>query len=254
MPIKEIWSWVSIDYGLKNGKRKINADEIKMDLKDKLYGLFDERLQEFYKDMHIDDIQDSDYGPFIPFVWEPNYTSADKKIIFIGQQTNGWTSLKEAVEKEHNVEYLSSMSKDFKHAENYNSPFWYFIHSINEKFNSNRLAFYWTNLFKTESKNYQPGENIMPKTKEHLDTLSEEIKILDPDMAVFLTGPLYDQHLEYSLPETSLSPFFKDIPERHMASVEGLDCKAIRTYHPAYLRRRKIFDDHLEKTVEFLKD
>ncbi|MBD3248517.1 hypothetical protein GF336_00545 [Candidatus Woesearchaeota archaeon] len=224
-----------------------------MNLKDRLNRLFDRKLTDFYSSIGSISLEETDYGPFVPFIWDDHYSSADAKIVFVGQQTNGWTSLKKSLERQYTSEHLSSMSKDFKHAENYNSPFWNFVHNINKEFNSDRLAFYWTNIFKTESDNYQPGEHILSGSKKHLDTLSEELSILDPDIAVFLTGPLYDDHLKDSLPNIVFRSIDKDVSERKIASVEGLNFRAVRTYHPAYLRRRKIFEPYLKKTIEFLK-
>ena len=78
--------------------------------------------------------------------------------------------------------------------------------------------------------------------------LEEEIKIINPDIVLFLTGPYYDYYIEKQLKGVE----FKTVENygiRQFARVEheALPKNSFRIYHPVYLRRRSLENNYLEK-------
>jgi hypothetical protein len=93
----------------------------------------------------------------------------------------------------------------------------------------------WTNVFKIGGKRGNPKAKLR-KPQMLLNTLSEEIKILEPDVVFFFTAPGYDPFLRQVLPNVQI-----DCVEPGIASIDNLlgladEGTAIRTYHPQATR------------------
>lgn len=78
--------------------------------------------------------------------------------------------------------------------------------------------------------------------------MEEEIKIINPDIVLFLTGPNYDYYIKNQLKGVE----FKTVENygiRQFARVEykSLPKNSFRIYHPVYLRRRGLENNYLEK-------
>jgi hypothetical protein len=103
----------------------------------------------------------------------------------------------------------------------------------------NRRSVLWNNLFKFNHDGkatiYSPLLQAILKLQG--DIVLEEIKVLRPDVVIFLTGPRYDWVIEQLLNATirPLSPF----PKNELAHVvsASLPPLSFRTYHPGYLNR-----------------
>jgi hypothetical protein len=74
-----------------------------------------------------------------------------------------------------------------------------------------------------------PNKDLISIQKD-VNTLEEEIRVLRPDVAIFSTGPNYDEHIKDFLRKPMEVP--KDLdPELGVKEIEGLGCLAFRTYH-----------------------
>lgn len=105
----------------------------------------------------------------------------------------------------------------------------------------------WTNLFRMSVdggsviRNSSPGE-IMILQRAQVGLLPDEIRILQPMVIIFFTGPNYDHALAREFPGIEYSPF-KSRTTRVAANLSHprLPLCSIRTYHPASLRRQRLW-------------
>lgn len=182
----------------------------------------------------------------------PNYEKMKYKILIVGQENNGY-----GYETEPKKSMLFTL--DFQSNRYYdNAPFFSFPYSFcasindcdNEKY-SKKSYLAWVNLkefsFETSSKKplNEKAQNIIDN---EYNILEEEIKIINPDIVLFLTGPYYDYYIEKQLKGVE----FKTIENygiRQFARVEhkSLPKNSFRIYHPVYLRRRSLENNYLEK-------
>ncbi|TXJ31488.1 hypothetical protein EPJ69_07585 [Brachyspira aalborgi] len=182
----------------------------------------------------------------------PNYEKMKYKILIVGQENNGY-----GYETEPKKSMLFTL--DFQNGRYYdNAPFFSFPYSFcasindcdNEKY-SKKSYLAWVNLkefsFETSSKKplNEKAQNIIDN---EYNILEEEIKIINPDIVLFLTGPYYDYYIEKQLKGVE----FKTIENygiRQFARVEhkSLPKNSFRIYHPVYLRRRGLENNYLEK-------
>jgi hypothetical protein len=82
---------------------------------------------------------------------------------------------------------------------------------------------------KLKSEGGNPNKDLISIQKDE-NTLEEEIKVLQPNVAIFSTGPYYDEHIKDFLKKPMKVP--KDLdPELGVKEIEGLGCLAFRTYH-----------------------
>ena len=182
----------------------------------------------------------------------PSYEKMKYKILIVGQENNGY-----GYETEPKKSMLFTL--DFQSNRYYdNAPFFSFPYSFcasindcdNEKY-SKKSYLAWVNLkefsFETSSKKplNEKAQNIIDN---EYNILEEEIKIINPDIVLFLTGPYYDYYIEKQLKGVE----FKTVENygiRQFARVEheALPKNSFRIYHPVYLRRRSLENNYLEK-------
>ena len=182
----------------------------------------------------------------------PNYEKTKYKILIVGQENNGY-----GYETEPKKSMLFTL--DFQNGRYYdNAPFFSLPYSFcasindcdNEKY-SKKSYLAWVNLkefsFETSSKKplNEKAQNIIDN---EYNILEEEIKIIKPDIVLFLTGPNYDYYIKAQLKGVE----FKTVENygiRQFARVEheALPKNSFRIYHPVYLRRRSLENNYLEK-------
>jgi hypothetical protein len=115
----------------------------------------------------------------------------------------------------------------------------------------------WSNVFKVgalKSEGGNPKKGLIDIQKEENEKegndFEEEITALQPDVAIFSTGPdEYDKHIEDLLPNTSM----KDVGPEHlkMKEIEGLDTLAFRTYH---FQSSYYSNEKFEQVVDYICD
>lgn len=182
----------------------------------------------------------------------PNYEKMKYKILIVGQENNGY-----GYETEPKKSMLFTL--DFQNGRYYdNAPFFSFPYSFcasindcdNEKY-SKKSYLAWVNLkefsFETSSKKSlnEKAQNIIDN---EYNILEEEIKIINPDIVLFLTGPNYDYYIKAQLNGVE----FKTVENYHIRQFARVEHKSLpknsfRIYHPVYLRRRSLENNYLEK-------
>ncbi|MBM5572092.1 MULTISPECIES: hypothetical protein [Deefgea] len=199
-----------------------------MDIHSKLFDLYTSQLEEFKK------INNQCSGILQgPFLCSPGkkYLESAKKIIFVGQETNGWPS-------NFDVEYQMKAYSEFDLGANYfSSPFWNVIRKIEKAISNDHYCSAWLNLNKFDENNKSPSAANLAILEKLDYILLKEIEFLSPDIVILFTGPKYDNRV------TNL---FNQVPQeiegfntRHLAEVRLVNrqFKIYRTYHPNYLRR-----------------
>jgi len=220
--------------------------------------------------------------PMIPYVG-PDYAKANKKILFVGKEPNGWgenpCSLGKILKEPNGIERIISEPREFilnrvvpyYGGERGNNPYktnlllrlYYFVGKIlcddriepnTRNMNISRKCFRsiaWTNIFKIctqeENSNVCPPPDSKMKNFLLTDfcTLEYEIEQLRPDLIVFSTGPRYDNYLE-----KIFTPKINIISTIHrgISEVKGLTITAFRTYHFGHRKPRPY--ELLDKLIE----
>jgi hypothetical protein len=230
-------------------------------------------LQEIYQKFKIDlfnltgrnDIN-SDLNNFsAPLLMNINdeYLSSSPKVLLIGQETCGWgdgsvmfSTLSRFLNEDiDSVNILMDTYDKFKFAEfaKNNTPFWRFYKQLHKKL---EIAPYnlqtdldrpypkyiaWTNIFKFDYKRKalsQEQKNVFKSI--NLELLKKEIKIIKPDMILFVTGWKYDDFIKEFFTNYS----FEKIETGYLARIghEDFPFNTFRTFHPHTLQLRKKFD------------
>lgn len=196
----------------------------------------------------------------------PSYLKAKKKVLFIGQETNGWDSFRvtldtfnvginEEANRDCIIEYLQWMYEDLRFHRKWDyTPFWkgmrrFYQAIVND---GDDDGFLHTELVRFDFDQQRPPHHIEDLLQKEYNVLPMEISALNPDVVIFLTGPYYDDRLR----ETFLNYYaLGDLLKFEM--VEGLNANQLsrvshpslpnhtyRTYHPGYSLRyeKEIFN------------
>jgi hypothetical protein len=168
------------------------------------------------------------------------YEDATFKIVIIGQETAGWGVSIEPSEQQ-------SVYEQFNLGENYYaSPFWNIIRKIERMMGQPEYSVAWLNINKFDVDGGRPFGEYLEEIQKLDSILLEEIEILKPDMALFFTGPTFDNRILnlYS------GAILQEIPSWHRnalvrVSHENLPKLSFRSYHPGYLRRSGLEEKYI---------
>ena len=123
-----------------------------------------------------------------------------------------------------------------------NSPFWRGFRALSSAIGGCEDSALWTNVFKVNVRgpvmDCKVAEiSALRRAQEGL--LRYEIKLLKPDVVVFLSGPRYDSTIQHDFPDVEISQFSQRLPASSVGLVRaaGLPTRSIRTFHPEYLQR-----------------
>lgn len=182
-----------------------------------------------------------------------NYNKMKYKILIVGQENDGWGFQNEAILSMYDT-------LDFLDSKDYNDmrPFFSFpynfcksINNLEDIKDSKKTYFTWVNL-REFSFNEAPKTSLGKEAQSIIDNefniLEEEIKIINPDIVLFLTGPNYDYYIKNQLKGVE----FKTVENYHIRQFARVEHKSLpknsfRIYHPLYLRYRKLENEYLER-------
>lgn len=189
--------------------------------------------------------------PLMLYVDEDKFENSDIKIMFFGQETNGWIENENCYYNGNDVgvKYLMDSYNDFfyngtcwKHGGQFWNGIKLFQKKISEKFQNKRIHYTWNNIIKI-GKAEGPGRpplNIYEIERSNFSVIQDELKIIKPDIIIFFTGPYYDRNIADcfgNMDYIALPPYSK----RQLSKINILGIKtSIRTYHPNYLWRNNI--------------
>jgi hypothetical protein len=172
------------------------------------------------------------------------YFAATVRLFLVGQQTNGWG----AVLGHGGEDPIADLLNDYR---NFNlgerhkrSPFIAACHELYRLLNPSgpQLGFVWSNLVRIDENGHQPGGDVEDAACSAFPLLPNEIALAQPDVVVFLSGPYYDKRIRQAFPGCGFEPL-STYGERLLARVvhPALPKHAYRTYHPGYLKRRRLW-------------
>jgi hypothetical protein len=199
-----------------------------------------------------------------------DYCRAEIRVLLLGQETKGWewnskkrkcfplyphdwpfrdiSSMQDFLSNEDSVEALCWSYREFNFAEyqpkSHRSPFWRAFREV-QKWPS--VGVMWGNVARVDYMDksiLQAPEDIQKALVEQQRSLfAAELRILDPHICIFFTGPNYDDVITDTLLKCKRLPC-NDFPERQLAKLVHplLPAVSIRTYHPSYLSRSKKWD------------
>ena len=216
-------------------------------------------MQDILSDEQLDE---KPTNPLLLSINEEEYQAADIKIMVYGQETNDWEgSFQNEIEKT-----LTYYDEFLNQGEcwNYGGQFWNgvsrFISLLQEKYPNKKISIVWNNLVKIGKYNEKgfPPDYIYEAEKMNFDVAKEEIKILQPSIVLFLTGPNYDSVIHDNFGGLAFSKIPSNFSERALAKVSMLGIPfAFRTYHPNYMWRNDInayFEAIIDKINIYNKD
>ena len=167
-----------------------------------------------------------------PFFVSPNdvYWRAEVKIVFVGQETNEWSS-------ECDIVAQMDTYRRFNLGEAYySSPFWNVIRKFEIALAKSALSSAWLNLNRYDQEGGRPSWDNQLILSELDFLLTEELKLLAPNIVIFFTGPHYDERLVNLMKADCTS--INNFPSRQLCKIQSDEIEALifRTYHPKYLR------------------
>ncbi|GIP52919.1 hypothetical protein [Paenibacillus vini] len=185
----------------------------------------------------------------------PVYKKAKRKVLFVGQETNGWDPFKltldtfkhrdEEVRRENAVDFLQWMYEDLRHHRKYDhTPFWKGMRRLYQAISPGEGddGFLHTELVRFDYANKRPPHEIENLLQQEYNVLPMEIYALKPEVVVFFTGPDYDDRLRETFHRVgglgkplSFEPV-KDFKVNVLSRVvhSNLPYHTYRTYHPNY--------------------
>ena len=211
-----------------------------MTIKEQLLSLYSRRTNEF---KHIvETFPNVDLAG--PLLMSPNkkYETQSKRLLIIGQQTNGWSYHISDVKKQMGTYEGFNLGVNY-----YASPFWNITRKLEKAIGIEEYSCAWTNINKFDLNSGKPYGEYEEEIRKVDDLLINEIKILNPDICVFFTGPSFDGRIK-SIFDGMLFEKIENWNSRELARISHshLPKLSFRTHHPKSLRIRHIEDRFIE--------
>ena len=198
------------------------------------------------------------------------YESAERRILFCGQETYGWgwtadyrkqypryerdfpfkdvCSLADFMRNEDGVEALCWAYREFdfssKQPINHRSLFWQAFREVQGWPGASLI---WGNLSRCDYLGHSilaaPTALIDELAELQRELLTEEICLLKPDVCLFFSGPYYDVLLSTIFPDIVYEPVVTaNVRQLAKLSHPNLPAMSFRTYHPGYLNRAGLWE------------
>jgi hypothetical protein len=191
---------------------------------------------------------------------EEEWVKADFRVMIFGTETNNWVKKEtKPWQAYHDSTILSLLDKynvffNGEECQSYGGYFWNgfyrFKDMLNNKYPDKKICYLWNNIVKIGKKEAKgcSKSNVREIERKYFHVIPDEIRILQPNVLLFLTGPDYDDCISENFGETVFSPV-QPYSESQLAKLSIPDVDfAFRTYHPHYLWKHKI-DDYFNATV-----
>lgn len=188
---------------------------------------------------------------------DEQYSKADIKVVYFGQETNSWEG-----DFPKGIQHLLSTYRDFYLSEDcfkYGGQFFNGISKCNERlrreFSGKSVGFIWNNLIKIGKSNEKgtPTKDILAFQDEWFSVIKKEMEILNPDIAIFFTGPNYDEYITKCFADAKfVGHRRRDTKELAKVKSVSLPNMTFRTYHPHYLWWNGFYD-YLNDIINWLR-
>lgn len=200
------------------------------------------------------------------------YTKADIKIMFFGREPNWWVRYDEEGEAPADVGKVMSVYEDYLD-DNYNAADAHFykegidhrnrfllfgvngimsgIRELLKDFSDKRISLVWNEISKLSKRKGGGGKAVNAFEhsieKKYFHVIPEEIKILRPDIVVFLTGPKEIKYCDYIRENFNIIGEPIAISGLSTNDVEKLQIEGVKlaylTHHPGYMPKEEKADD-----------
>ncbi len=259
-----------------------------MTVNEQLMNMYEPHFNELIKHLEDDGVKDKVQAPFLLGIDRKDengntiangdwYTKADIKVMFFGRETSMWgwrnpsasDDYVEGYEDFYGINYRENNSGVFflvdSDSKLYKRPFFsvglnglmsIIVEKLENNFSGKRAAFLWNDISKLTSTD---GKAVDPTTheleKKYFHVIPSEIRILKPDIIVFLTGfgkngAKYDGYIKENFNETEGFPIHgkEALSGIDITDVEKLDIQGIhlayKTHHPQGMDGRKLSDQY----------
>ncbi len=183
-----------------------------------------------------------------PILMSPNtkYETQPKRLLIIGQQTNGWTYHVSDVNKQMGT--YEGFNLGIKY---YSSPFWNITRKLENAIGIQEYSCAWTNINKFDLNADKPYGEYESEIKKLDNILITEIEIIKPDICIFFTGPSFDYRIK-SIFKDVLFGKIEHWDKRQLVKLNHplLPEFTFKTHHPKSLRIRHIED----RFIDFMKE
>jgi hypothetical protein len=178
-------------------------------------------------------------GPFFTQV-TPAYYQARQRLVFVGQESHGWIEAPDAVSVERiRAHYMKWRLKLLSPSGSTSSmsPYWQAIRQVRAKLAAGEPpeSLMFANVLPCDINKKRPPKELYERLRSW-KVVAKELEVLTPDAVIFFCGSY------------SLQPFFGvEPPPLSLANPfvpyrpPGASWKGIVTYHPNFLRRKKLW-------------
>jgi hypothetical protein len=179
-----------------------------------------------------------------PFLMSPdqNYRKQKKPLLIVGQETNGWTYHIDELQKQMDTYEEFEVGKGFD-----STTFWNVTRKVENALGNEPHSCAWTNLSKFDlhgGKSYGKYEKVISSLDK---IIVDEIKIVNPKVCLFFTGPDFDTRLKKIFEGVKFEAISNwNIKQFCRLIHPELPEYSFRSYHPKSLRLRRLENDLLE--------
>ena len=174
-----------------------------------------------------------------------------QKILYIGQETNGWVNYDD--NNEFMVNEIEKVYYDFMMKSDYNKPFWQFIKSIIGPDNKVFDNIIWNNIFITGKRSeIGPPSNYNEIGEISLEYLLFLYEYFNPKNVILVSGPnnpYYDITIKFL---KEIKSNIKTYPTVNNNMLIDYEKNIFWTYHPNYQNRKNFINDNEEKIKKII--
>jgi len=204
---------------------------------------------------------------------QDSYLNSKPKVMFVGKETNHWLT-KDRSEDKKGIKYLinhfdEAFEKLFHRyykalSDNFGKTSNNFFTIYNRFCNGELGSVVWNNLFKMSyDQNKSEKNNFFKSSINHSNVLQQlskvtfigELKILKPDILIFVTGPSYDKVIKDFFPNyETIDVKIKKRLWKFKLIVDNKEIICYRTIHPYYYKRnQKTEEDYYQLILDDIK-
>lgn len=196
-------------------------------------------------------------NPFLLKVPE-NYTDFSNKIMIFGQETNSWcgecgdkSAFSNKIEKSIQIYQQFYLDGGINR---YRGAFWNEFKRIKKQVSeSNNAVIIWNNINKIGRIGKGNVHSINEIQFEYFNVIRDEIRLLKPNIIIFLTGHHYDFFIKHNLGKFKQKEIKENLYELNFVD-EFENIKCFKTFHPGTLYRNKINRIVIHELIDNVKN